>query len=75
MCSVHSQSLALLAYRDMKGSALALALFCYGAPIDGLGGAVIMPPKDNSDAEKVRRRLTLVREWKGMNQAEFCQNI
>ena len=32
-----------------------------------------MPPKDNSDAEKVRRRLTLVREWKGMNQAEFCR--
>ena len=32
-----------------------------------------MPPKDNSDAEEVRRRLTLVREWKDMNQADFCR--
>jgi len=39
----------------------------------GQGGAVIIPPKDNSDAEEVRRRLALVREWKGMNKVEFAR--
>ncbi len=28
-----------------------------------------MTPKDN----EIRRRLTLVREWKDMTQAEFCR--
>jgi len=32
-----------------------------------------MPPKDNSYQEEVRGRLTLVREWKGMNQSQFAR--